>query len=170
MLQALSSLQARFDKWDIEGVVKDAPLNSRAYEKEPTIEEYDQAVHQFRPNSARYKIVTYLLSATLKDCSLVIRISKDRYSLKLIDLDLKSISKMQHYYELDRKIATDFTSVLDKVRQTEQKAAAASRRARVAKSEESSPSEPDDDSAITKRRRLELPFPVKSCRSFALGS
>ena len=94
----------------------------------------------------RRMLLSFLLSATFKDCSMIIRyqfdsstsqldnLSRQKRSssmssslssgpstlgqppsleLKLIDLDPKPLSKLQHYYELDQEIVRNWKGLLD---------------------------------------------------------
>jgi inositol-pentakisphosphate 2-kinase len=64
------------------------------------------------PENLRYYLLAYLLSATFKDCSIIVRLDFLRTtqeihpgSVTVIDLDLKRISKLKGWEELDMKIA-----------------------------------------------------------------
>jgi inositol-pentakisphosphate 2-kinase len=115
----LQNYQSDFDPLDIEGVVARVPLDSPLYNEEPSIEEYQAVIHDYVSPFFRFAendrklIVAYLLSASFKDCSVFLRFTKDHFSVKVADLDVKSIKKMRHYYELDREIAQNFTKLVE---------------------------------------------------------
>ena len=55
--------------------------------------------------SLRQLALAYSLSATFKDCSLFIRISPNQPpSIKSVDLDIKPLSRLGHYAQLDQQI------------------------------------------------------------------
>ncbi|PWN45791.1 hypothetical protein IE81DRAFT_319623 [Ceraceosorus guamensis] len=86
----------------------------------PTLQEYAALVqkigHDERINSRlslREAVLAYLLSASFKDCSLMLRLeSQDTQivqgAIKLIDLDPKPFGKLPHYQALDREIVENF--------------------------------------------------------------
>lgn len=63
-----------------------------------------------REGSPRDAVLAYLLSATLKDCSLIVRFppaaegGQGSVSVKAIDLDPKPIARMAKYARMDREI------------------------------------------------------------------
>ncbi|CAM0142807.1 hypothetical protein VKS41_002629 [Umbelopsis sp. WA50703] len=119
----LVKLQMSLDEWDVERIW---PL----YEKHKhevdnlTTEQWIEAVQNFKNGQCRdnpkQRIMEYVLSMTFKDCSVMISIGnssdkqiewylQDRwlstsYSIKVIDLDLKAVHRIGHWYELDQKI------------------------------------------------------------------
>jgi len=163
VLRLLSFRQRTLDPLDIEGLSAlwgrihsgdggDLPLGSS--EAEPTPEEWMRFVDTYlagcdmhagvkaepEPNKAelRYHCLAYLLSATFKDCSLVIRMEsrastgpldgcasntvdaaqQDTHThaiapseVKLIDLDIKSIKRLAKWEKLDLQIATSYAQV-----------------------------------------------------------
>ena len=55
----------------------------------------------------RYHLLTYLLSATLKDCSIIVRRHEDNVksaTATIIDLDPKSLGRMTKWEKLDRDV------------------------------------------------------------------
>ncbi|TFY60388.1 hypothetical protein EVJ58_g5186 [Rhodofomes roseus] len=163
ILRLLSFLQRTLDPLDIEGVAAlwarihgdkdaDAPLGLGEGVPEPTLDEWTRfvdaylATSQARTNTCvvdsdpvadreelRYYCLAYLLSATFKDCSLVIRVGsrpgpetldtaadgqeehqdahtcrKTTSEVKLIDLDVKSIKRLAKWEKLDREIVTAY--------------------------------------------------------------
>ena len=78
------------------------------------------------PKDLRYYILAYLLSATFKDCSIVVRLdflrsgdSLEReigpHSVVVIDLDPKSMKKLRSWEELDRDIVIEYSPAHRKV-------------------------------------------------------
>ncbi|KAH9928197.1 inositol-pentakisphosphate 2-kinase [Fomitopsis serialis] len=163
VLRLLSFRQRTLDPLDIEGLSafwgrihsddeSDPPLGFS--EAEPTPEEWTRFIDKYlvvcdtcvgvkaepEPNKAelRYHCLAYLLSATFKDCSLMIRMGnragtvsldggagdpvdadqQDPHTraiapseVKLIDLDIKSIKRLAKWEKLDREIATAHAQV-----------------------------------------------------------
>lgn len=89
---------------------------------EPTVQELEflaklliesgPSPYVVRQLSVRHRIVAYLLSAAFKDCSLFVRLdfpnrllSQPVISLKIVDVDLKSICRLPHYFALDQLLA-----------------------------------------------------------------
>lgn len=55
----------------------------------------------------RYYLLAYLLSASFKDCSIIVRGHEDsvkRATVTIIDLDSKSLGRMRKWEELDRDV------------------------------------------------------------------
>ena len=68
------------------------------------------------PDSAniRYYCMAYLLSATFKDCSIILRIPQDgAHTVTIIDLDVKPIDRLSKWAALDRKIVEAYKDVAD---------------------------------------------------------
>lgn len=74
----------------------------------------------------RYYLLAYLLSATFKDCSIIVRLDFLRigdkvvreagpYAVVVIDLDPKSMSKLRSWEELDREIVAAYSPSQRKV-------------------------------------------------------
>jgi len=79
----------------------------------------------------RYYVLAYLLSATFKDCSIIVRLDflgsgdgdgnhtlreiGQAYSVVVIDLDPKSMNKLRGWEELDREIVTEYSPAQRKV-------------------------------------------------------
>ncbi|KAL9663735.1 hypothetical protein QQ045_019126 [Rhodiola kirilowii] len=88
----------------------------------------DPSSHELHviPLHESFKIVrSYLIAATAKDCSLILSFRPKRYtdSLKVnrqefdykaffIDLDMKPLDKMEHYYKLDQEIVSNYKAVM----------------------------------------------------------
>ncbi len=158
VLRRLSMLQRRLDLVDVEGIVKmllgEAPspeaeqgmsLDVRSADRlleEPSTEELLQLMKKLRGHfhiggvaaggsavwTTRDHVLAYLLSATFKDCSLIVRFGLDlgdadgtdkpaslsRMAIKVIDLDLKPLSKFWKWAELDRQIWTAYAERLER--------------------------------------------------------
>jgi inositol-pentakisphosphate 2-kinase len=74
---------------------------------------------QPRTENIRYYLLAYLLSATFKDCSIIVRLEllspgKENDSdaqvepVHVIDLDPKSLNRLPHWEELDREIVSSY--------------------------------------------------------------
>ncbi|GAA5845307.1 hypothetical protein JCM3766R1_000725 [Sporobolomyces carnicolor] len=171
LLSNLSSLQARFDPLDIEGLASlisskldidlaDATLEpedlARLVGGQPTIEEWKEFLSRIEPNpsssssipssrppialdesSVRDQVISYLLSATLKDCSIMINVNdtssrgddvgttttttrsssspsrRSRFDLTAIDLDPKPVSSLAKWYKLDHDIVETWREMLE---------------------------------------------------------
>lgn len=61
----------------------------------------------------RYYLQAYLLSATLKDCSVMFRIAEGEEFIKVVDLDVKGTEKFTKWLTLDREVASHYSG--DKV-------------------------------------------------------
>ncbi|KZT09780.1 uncharacterized protein LAESUDRAFT_712226 [Laetiporus sulphureus 93-53] len=139
VLRILSSLQRTLDKLDIEGL---ASLWARAHAaiipapalgeglSEPTLEEWTLFIEEYFSKTStaveselhvhelRHYCLAYLLSATFKDCSIMVKIdfpnvNRDnvKTSLHIIDLDVKSISRLAKWQKLDREIVAAYANV-----------------------------------------------------------
>ncbi|KAF8163415.1 inositol-pentakisphosphate 2-kinase [Crassisporium funariophilum] len=78
------------------------------------------------PENLRYYLLAYLLSATFKDCSVIVRLDFLKpggtlqsevtpNSVAVIDLDPKSMDKLRGWEKLDKEIANNYASVQNKV-------------------------------------------------------
>jgi len=73
------------------------------------------------PENLRYYLLAYLLSATFKDCSIIVKLdflkpgeSQQDFkpdSVTVIDLDPKGMDKLRHWEKLDQEIAQTYSSV-----------------------------------------------------------
>lgn len=142
-LARLRFLQSRLDALDVEGLANwwrlqtGAPFGEagRCPEllAEPTLEEYEAFVADFLASEGegtltlRQATLAFLLSASFKDCSLIVRcvptskgaVDEDtgrtfEYTLKLIDLDPKPIDRLGHYEKLDGDIVKSFAGWAEK--------------------------------------------------------
>ncbi|KAI0317572.1 inositol-pentakisphosphate 2-kinase [Amylostereum chailletii] len=134
VLGKLSTLQRTLDALDREGFVElqggeRPPLDSTP--DEPALDEWSAFVDAFTssheakdharpdPSDLRYYTLAYLLSATFKDCSLIVRLPFDSAQtpiVKVIDLDMKSVAKIRRWEELDEKIVESYAKVDESVR------------------------------------------------------
>lgn len=123
-VEGLADLWQKANRSDI-GIV--APLGEDT--PQPTIDELDEFVTSYLeghsqmdhdhpdPANLRYYCIAYLLSASFKDCSIILRIhpSKDGVpgasSITVIDLDIKSIDRLSKWERLDRKIVKAYSGV-----------------------------------------------------------
>ena len=135
----LDQLQRRLDAIDLDGISKliasrpheaelDRPIELSEFEgllplisSEASTSEYMQ---MFDTSSLRQKLVMYMLSMTLKDCSAFVRLvrplndSEDiRLSVEvtLIDLDLKPLTRLQKYITRDVEVMARFKQLLEAV-------------------------------------------------------
>jgi inositol-pentakisphosphate 2-kinase len=140
VLDILSRHQRDLDVLDIEGISKlwrssqlessdqpPAPIASTL--SEPTISEWTEFLERYlamhdrmdhlHPNSSdlRYYIYASLLSAGLKDSSLILRLEPRRTSspstpsVSVIDLDPKSVRRLRKWENLDKEIVEAYMSV-----------------------------------------------------------
>jgi inositol-pentakisphosphate 2-kinase len=72
----------------------------------------------------RYYLLAYLLSATFKDCSIIVKLdflkpgTQSAYRVHpvaVIDLDPKSLDRLQRWEQLDREIVFNYTPVERKI-------------------------------------------------------
>ena len=139
VLNTLSINQRRLDVLDVEGLASlwqkakrtdygvVAPLGEGS--PQPTIDELDDFITDYLTNhtkmdhehpdiaNLRYYCIAYLLSATFKDCSIIIRIHPsengrpERRTVTVIDLDIKSIDRLSKWEKLDRKIVKAYSGI-----------------------------------------------------------
>ena len=69
------------------------------------------------PENLRYYLLAYLLSATFKDCSIIVRLDllqtteeTSPCSVYVVDLDSKRMDKLKGWEELDLKIASSYAN------------------------------------------------------------
>ncbi|KAI0306798.1 inositol-pentakisphosphate 2-kinase [Multifurca ochricompacta] len=142
LLNHISTLQRSLDSLDCEGFAKLVELTRiesaglgdnrdvnplDADSMQPTMEDWVSFVdiflspeHQknssFKPSNLRYHTLAYLLSATFKDCSLIITLRprsahEESSSIKVIDLDFKSVNKIPGWFNLDEKIVKVYANI-----------------------------------------------------------
>ncbi|THH12007.1 hypothetical protein EW145_g304 [Phellinidium pouzarii] len=135
VLRSVARLQRMLDPLDIEGLFSlydtyratrndDIPPLEKLF-PDPTLDEWVDFVGSYRPldslatldrlesEHARLHFYTmaYLLSATFKDCSLMLQLERGegKYdTITVIDLDPKSMSRLKRWAELDHDIATAY--------------------------------------------------------------
>ena len=154
LLRHLSKIQRTLDALDSEGLSKlraqaaassfssnhdvDSPISGRGTDlSEPSIGDWTAFVdtylasHDARdhskppPSELRYYTLAYLLSATFKDCSVLVKLPPTRDAhpaaqglVKVIDLDPKSVKKMPGWEELDQQIVGSYAAVIEDLRRT----------------------------------------------------
>lgn len=135
VLSTLSSLQRSLDPLDIEGLSKlctDTPITdyprsplplpiSGPLVSNPTLSEWSSFLDDVKsahpeldhanPDKAkrRHYILAYLLSATFKDCSVIVRPHGDNVAsaaVTIIDLDAKSLERLPRWEALDRDVVS----------------------------------------------------------------
>ena len=141
ILPAISTLQRTMDAYDIEGLVRLWNLQSTddiappiaTGAPQPSMDEWISFAEEYlatdaRPSYAletidtpaakgrlRYYMMAYLMSATLKDCSVIIHLGStagDR--ITVIDLDPKKIEKLRSWELQDIGIVRGFKESLEK--------------------------------------------------------
>lgn len=127
VLDHISTLQRSLDPLDCEGLANLAGVPPSADLTQPTMEDWVSFVdtflsskHQkhssFSPSDLRYHILSYVLSATFKDCSLIIPFNpypadNENNGIKVIDLDIKSIERIPGWLKLDEKIVKEYAKL-----------------------------------------------------------
>lgn len=127
VLDHISTLQRSLDPLDCEGLAKLVGVPPSADLTQPTIEDWVSFVdtflsskHQkhssFSPSNLRYHILSYVLSATFKDCSLIIPSNpypadSENNGIKVIDLDIKSVERIPGWLKLDEKIVREYAKL-----------------------------------------------------------
>jgi inositol-pentakisphosphate 2-kinase len=142
LLPILGTLQRTLDAFDIEGLVRlwnlsnsqisgDSVLPIASGTPQPTMDEWVSFIDEYLATNARpdytlegvdtpeakerlrYYMMAYLMSATFKDCSVILRLgsgSGDR--ITVIDLDPKKIEKLRTWEVQDLEIVRGFKEVL----------------------------------------------------------
>lgn len=137
VLRTLATLQRNLDILDIEGLSQlwktsyaqfngpIPPLGSAS--AEPSLDEwldfldrYLTAYHHHTLDHAhpqvsdlRYYTLAYLLSATFKDCSIMLKIApRGTEAIHVIDLDVKDIGRLSRWETLDREIVKSYKGVV----------------------------------------------------------
>lgn len=127
VLSALSRLQRTLDPLDIEGLyaLSQSPQSDQsAMCGEPSLEEWETFINQYldpafqakldhqnpRTENLRYYALAHLLSASFKDCSILMGFPSAGKPpvVSVIDLDVKSIERLKKWKNLDHDIATSF--------------------------------------------------------------
>ena len=114
MLPRLAELQRTFDPLDVEGLDgRFAAAHGRSLEdaeyvdSEATVAELEAIAARFDPATAtlRELELAYVLSASLKDCSVFVRMVEGEPAvIKAVDVDMKQLAKLPTYARLDRSI------------------------------------------------------------------
>ncbi|KAG8889384.1 Inositol-pentakisphosphate 2-kinase [Tulasnella sp. 332] len=135
ILRVLSELQRTLDPLDIEGLAQlwNSSLQSDHSTfgtdiEEVTMEEWVSFGRQYSSwkrnspkewgnlasTSLRYYLVAYLLSATFKDCSIIIHFCSGLTpSIAVIDLGPKGVSRFPKWYKLDRDVVRSYIETGD---------------------------------------------------------
>jgi inositol-pentakisphosphate 2-kinase len=127
LLSRISTLQRSLDPLDCEGLAKLLEMSPSADLTQPTMEDWVSFVdtflsskHQrhssFSPSNLRYHILSYVLSATFKDCSLIIPFNpyladNVNKGIKIVDLDIKSVERIPRWLKLDEKIVKEYVKL-----------------------------------------------------------
>jgi inositol-pentakisphosphate 2-kinase len=141
VLRILSSLQRTLDSLDIEGLSKlwqlsqstsailHSPIGSNI--PEPTLQNWIAFVDAYLcsitcppspdPTNLMYYLYAYLLSASFKDCSIILRLPLDLPSCSIpelkpgavtvIDLDPKSMNRLRKWEKLDTEVVGSYRLV-----------------------------------------------------------
>ncbi|KAG2355664.1 inositol-pentakisphosphate 2-kinase-domain-containing protein [Suillus spraguei] len=133
VLPLLSTLQRTLDILDIEGLSKlytqtspDCPYDGIGSSvPDPAVEEWEDFVKVYQsdyhswdhtvlnPGHLRLYVIAYLLSATFKDCSIIIRPKSSQvgsFDATIIDTDVKSMNRLGKWEKLDMKIMEHYRS------------------------------------------------------------
>ncbi|KAG2357581.1 inositol-pentakisphosphate 2-kinase [Suillus spraguei] len=133
ILPLLSTLQRTLDILDIEGLSKlytqtspDCPYDGIGSSvPDPAVEEWEDFVKVYQsdyhswdhtvlnPGHLRLYVIAYLLSATFKDCSIIIRPKSSQvgsFDATIIDTDVKSMNRLGKWEKLDMKIMEHYRS------------------------------------------------------------
>ena len=149
VLRMLSRLERTLDVLDIEGISKlwavslekstedstvsvDGIPEIGANFPEPSIDEWKQFVDRYlsshghldhsnpKVTNLRYYILAYVLSATFKDCSIMIKTSQrhdrgGKGSVTVLDLDPKPVQRLGKWEKLDREIVRAYAGFENKI-------------------------------------------------------
>jgi len=134
LLNRISVLQRTLDFLDCEGLAKLIEASPIADLTQPVMEDWMSFVdtflsqkHQkhptFSPSDLRYHTLAYLLSATFKDCSLIIPlppcpVDTESGGIKVIDLEIKRVDRIHHWMKLDEKIVKEYAKLESGMRRT----------------------------------------------------
>ncbi|GAA5829919.1 hypothetical protein JCM5353_006113 [Sporobolomyces roseus] len=141
LLSTLSHLQSSLGSLDIEGLTSLISSQSvidfhspsgdlTPLGPQPSIEEWRSFLTSFQSSSPldlRQSILSFLLSATFKDCSIIVRFAQDRETkeietkVKAIDLDPKPIKKLGSWLKLDQEIVKSWKRMLDELSDEERR-------------------------------------------------
>ncbi|KAH9001517.1 inositol-pentakisphosphate 2-kinase [Lactarius akahatsu] len=149
LLQHISALQRSLDPLDCEGFAKlveskriqsagsSDSINAAlpiADLTQPTMDDWTSFVDiflsqerqkhsSFSPSNLRYHTLAYLLSASFKDCSLIVPIRSqtdvtEMDGIKVIDLDIKVVDRIPGWSKLDKKIVREYAKIDTGLRKT----------------------------------------------------
>jgi inositol-pentakisphosphate 2-kinase len=134
LLNFISTLQRSLDPLDCEGLAKLVEISPCADFTQPTMEDWVsfidtflspklQEASSFSPSNLRYHILSFMLSAIFKDCSLIIPFNPcladhENNGIKVIDLGIKSVDKISGWLKLDEKIVTEYAKLEPRMRKT----------------------------------------------------
>jgi len=141
LLSTLSRLQSSLDPLDIEGIaslvtsqtsidVFDPSADLTSLGSQSSIEEWRSFLTSYQSSSPldlRQSILSFLLSATFKDCSIIVRVERDQETqeiktkVKAIDLDPKPIKKLRKWLELDQEILKSWKTMLEGLNEEERR-------------------------------------------------
>lgn len=134
VLQRIGHLQRSLDALDVEGLLSLHTAYARAHFPDtsdiatpleelfpdPSLDDWERFVSEYKshqfiadldPEHLQHHAMAYLLSATFKDCSIILRLHRSSEvpdSITVIDLDPKSMKRFKRWAELDREIAVSF--------------------------------------------------------------
>ncbi|VDB82768.1 unnamed protein product [Peniophora sp. CBMAI 1063] len=102
----LASLQRRLD------ALGEPISTATSYpDAEPTLEEWAEFIGRLQRDEVREEDapLAYMLSATFKDCSMIIGLPEgEEPYIKLVDLDVKSVKKFAYWVKLDEEIVESY--------------------------------------------------------------
>ncbi|KAJ6490689.1 inositol-pentakisphosphate 2-kinase [Mycena vitilis] len=120
VLRTLSRLQRTLDPLDIEGLAH--LCSTSLVGADPTIAEWTSFVSAYLaapdpppPADAahlRYHVLAHLLSATFKDCSVIVRVPDG--TATVIDLDPKSVDRLRKWERMDKEIVSAYAALPDR--------------------------------------------------------
>ena len=148
VLETLSTQQRSLDALDVEGLSTlwskaHTPLGATSVVSiprlgadltQPTVEDWERFISLYianrynmnhehpDPADLQYYCYAYLLSASFKDCSIILRMvpSPDGKTLKksitVIDLDVKGVDRLHKWEKLDRQIVEAYSKISDPVK------------------------------------------------------
>lgn len=128
VLDIISTLQRTLDELDIEGISKLCSMSKAdlaSMVANPTPEDWRDFIRCYQtsyctwdhanpdPKNIKDYLMAYLLSATFKDCSIILRFNQGggslpSHSVSIIDLDPKPMNKLGEWEELDRRVVEGY--------------------------------------------------------------